>query len=119
MSDVSPNIFEEGADLPEGTSSPGGVDPKEVLRSRIQEVLDEEVNPGIAMHGGFVLLLDIGDENQAFVQLGGGCQGCGMADVTLKQGIETILRERVPELGDLIDTTDHASGANPYFTPSK
>ncbi len=98
-----------------------GVSPevsKDVLRKRIQDVLDEEVNPGIAMHGGVVLLLDIGDQGQVYVQMGGGCQGCGMVDVTLRQGIETILRERVPEMGELIDTTEHAAGTNPYFMPS-
>ncbi|MDP7035500.1 MAG: NifU family protein [Planctomycetota bacterium] len=108
----------QGTERPEDKGDSSGAS-KDVLRKRIQDVLDEEVNPGIAMHGGVVLLLDIGDQGQVYVQMGGGCHGCGMVDVTLRQGIETILRERVPEMGALIDTTDHAEGTNPYFMPSR
>jgi Fe/S biogenesis protein NfuA len=84
----------------------------------VQRVLDEDINPAVASHGGFVTLLDVKD-GVAYVQLGGGCQGCGMADVTLKQGIETRIRERVPAVTGVVDSTDHAGGTNPYFRPSK
>jgi len=84
----------------------------------VQKVLDEDINPAVASHGGFVTLLDVKD-GVAYVQLGGGCQGCGMADVTLKQGIEARIRERVPAVAGVIDSTDHAGGTNPYFRPSK
>jgi Fe/S biogenesis protein NfuA len=84
----------------------------------VQEVIDTKINPGMGMHGGFVTLLDVKDDI-AYVALGGGCQGCGMANVTLKQGIEVIIREAVPEIRQVIDTTDHAGGANPYYQPSK
>jgi Fe/S biogenesis protein NfuA len=84
----------------------------------VQEVIDSKINPGVAMHGGYVTLLDV-KEDVAYVALGGGCQGCGMANVTLKQGIEVIIREAVPEIRQVIDTTDHAGGTNPYYQPSK
>jgi Fe/S biogenesis protein NfuA len=90
-------------------------DPK---ANAVQEVIDAKINPGIASHGGFVMLLDVKDDI-AYVALGGGCQGCGMANVTLKQGIEVMIREAVPEIRQVIDTTDHAGGTNPYYQPSK
>ncbi len=85
---------------------------------RIQEVLDDKINPSIASHGGYVNLLAV-EGPVAFVELGGGCQGCGMADVTLKQGIEVAIREAVPSIERVVDQTDHASGENPYFQPAK
>ncbi|MEO5617577.1 MAG: NifU family protein [Candidatus Eisenbacteria bacterium] len=88
------------------------------LSQTVQKVLDEEINPQVASHGGWVALLEVkGDV--AYVQLGGGCQGCGMADVTLKQGIEVAIKERVPQIREIVDTTDHAGGGNPYYKPSK
>ena len=90
----------------------------EELKDRVQKVIDELINPGVAQHGGHIQLLEVKD-NKVFVQLGGGCQGCGMADVTLKQGIETTLKEEVSPDLQLIDTTDHAGGTNPYFSPGK
>jgi Fe/S biogenesis protein NfuA len=85
---------------------------------RIQQVMDDQINPGIASHGGFVELLDFQD-GVVYVRLGGGCQGCGMVDVTLRQGIEALLRETIPEVQQVVDTTDHASGTNPYYQPAK
>ncbi len=84
----------------------------------VQKVLDEQINPGVASHGGSVELLDVKDD-VAYVQLGGGCVGCGMADVTLKQGIEVMIKEAVPSITAVVDQTDHASGTNPYYQPSK
>jgi Fe/S biogenesis protein NfuA len=88
------------------------------LALRVQELIDERINPGVAAHGGNVELLDIKD-NAVYVRLGGGCQGCGMVDVTLRQGIEALIREEIPEIQQVIDTTDHASGHNPYYQPAK
>lgn len=90
----------------------------DALSMSVQRLFDEEINPAVAMHGGFVTLLDVQD-GVVYVQLGGGCQGCGMADVTLKQGIEARLREVVPEIREVVDTTDHAGGSNPYYQPAK
>ncbi len=84
----------------------------------VQELLDGEINPSVAAHGGSFTLLDVKDNN-VYVQLGGGCQGCGMADVTLRQGVEARMREVLPEMVSLIDTTDHAAGANPYYQQGK
>jgi Fe/S biogenesis protein NfuA len=84
----------------------------------VQKVLDEDINPAVGSHGGHVTLLDV-KEGRAFIQLGGGCQGCGMVDVTLKQGIEVRVKELVPAIHEVIDTTDHAGGTNPYFQPSR
>ncbi len=84
----------------------------------IQQIIDQEVNPAVASHGGFITLIDVKD-NQVFVELGGGCQGCGMANVTLKQGIETAVMQKVPEITAVLDITDHAGGDNPYYQPSK
>lgn len=88
------------------------------LAAQVQQVIDDKINPGVAAHGGFVQLLDVKDR-KVYIQLGGGCQGCGMADVTLKQGIEVMIREAVPEIEAIVDTTDHAGGTNPFYQPSK
>ena len=84
----------------------------------VQQVIDTQINPAVASHGGHVTLLDVKDDI-AYIALGGGCQGCGMADVTLKQGIEVMIKEAVPEIRQIVDTTDHAGGSNPYYQPSK
>lgn len=91
---------------------------KDPVAKAVQEVLDTQINPSVAGHGGFVSLLDV-KESTAYIALGGGCQGCGMADVTLKQGIEVAIKSTVPEIEAVLDTTDHASGENPYYQPSK
>jgi Fe/S biogenesis protein NfuA len=88
------------------------------LALRVQELIDERINPGVGAHGGHVELLDIKD-NTVYVRLGGGCQGCGMVDVTLRHGIEALIREEIPEIQQVVDTTDHASGNNPYYQPAK
>lgn len=88
------------------------------LAQRVQKVIGAKINPGLASHGGYVELMDV-QGDKAYVRLGGGCQGCGMVDVTMKQGIEVMIREEVPEIAQVIDSTDHAGGANPYYQPSK
>jgi Fe-S cluster biogenesis protein NfuA len=88
------------------------------LREKVQQVLDEQINPGVASHGGWVELLDVQNDT-VFLRMGGGCQGCGAADVTLKMGIERLIREQVPQVREILDTTDHAAGQNPFYAPSK
>jgi Fe/S biogenesis protein NfuA len=90
-------------------------DPKALA---VQRILDDEINPAVAAHGGFVTLLDV-REDVVYIQLGGGCQGCGMVDVTLRQGIEVRIRQAIPEIREIIDATDHAGGRNPYYQPAK
>jgi Fe/S biogenesis protein NfuA len=85
---------------------------------RVTAVLDREVNPSIASHGGHAELAGI-EGATAYLRLGGGCQGCGMATVTLSQGIEVAITQAVPEITQVVDVTDHASGTNPYFEPAK
>ena len=82
----------------------------------IQRILDEQINPAVASHGGQILLIDV-QADVAYIELAGGCQGCGMADVTLKQGVEKAILEQVPEIAHVRDITDHASGDNPYYQP--
>ena len=84
----------------------------------IQTLLDDEINPSVAAHGGHVALVDVKDK-RAYVRLEGGCQGCGMADVTLKHGIEMAILEKYPDIEEVLDVTDHADGTNPYYQPSK
>lgn len=88
------------------------------VAQRVQEVLDRSVNPGVASHGGHVSLAKV-EGDAAYVLLGGGCQGCGAADVTLRQGIEEAILGAVPEIKRVLDATDHASGENPYYAPSE
>ena len=88
------------------------------LVDRVNQVLTEQVNTAIAAHGGGTELVSI-DGTIAYLRLFGGCQGCGLAQVTLKQGIEKILLESIPELTQVVDVTDHASGEDPYYQSEK
>ncbi len=84
------------------------------LAIRVQEVLDERVNPSLAAHGGMVSLVDI-EGSRVVLRFGGGCQGCGMADMTLKQGVSAQLKQQIPEISEVVAATDHAAGENPYY----
>ena len=92
--------------------------PSGPVAEAVQAILEEQINPAVASHGGFVALIAIEDDT-AYLQFGGGCQGCGMIDVTLKQGVEKVLFEHVPEIKKVMDITDHAAGTNPYYSPAK
>jgi len=125
--DLSKNLLNPGwvVDNPNRPSpSPAvgtGVDPSQfegTVEERVAQVLDLVVNPAIAAHGGSASLVAV-EDGTVYVQLSGGCQGCGMASVTLTQGIEVSLKEAVPEIERVVDSTDHASGTNPYFQPAK
>ena len=85
---------------------------------RVLQVIEQQVNPAIAMHGGSAELVAV-EGPVAYVRLGGGCVGCGMATVTLSQGIEVAITEAVPEVDRVVDVTDHASGTNPYYEAAK
>jgi Fe-S cluster biogenesis protein NfuA len=88
---------------------------EDILRQKVQKFLDENVNPAVASHGGYITLMDVRGPN-IYIQMGGGCQGCGMANVTLREGVETSLRQNFPEIGEILDITDHSSGDSPYYT---
>lgn len=88
------------------------------LADQVQQVLAEQINPAIASHGGGAELVSV-DGSIAYLRLYGGCQGCGLAQVTLKQGIERTLLESIEELTQVVDVTDHASGTDPYYQSAK
>jgi len=83
----------------------------------IQELLETVVNPQVASHGGHISLVDV-EGARAYIRMEGGCQGCGMANMTLKQGVETQIRQIVPSIREVLDVTDHAGGTNPYYQPA-
>ena len=87
---------------------------KDATAQSIQDLLDSKINPGLAGHGGFVALLEY-KEDTAYIGFGGGCQGCGMVDVTLKHGVEAMILEEIPAVKKIVDTTDHQAGENPYY----
>jgi Fe/S biogenesis protein NfuA len=86
------------------------------VSQRVAQVLAKQVNPSISVHGGRAELMRV-DDDTAYLRLSGGCQGCGLATVTLKRGIEVAIKRSVPEIGNVVDVTDHASGTHPYFEP--
>lgn len=85
------------------------------VAERVQQLLDSELNPAVAAHGGRISLAGVKD-NKVYLTFGGGCHGCGMVDVTLKHGVEARIRELIPEVEEVLDTTDHSSGHNPFYS---
>jgi Fe/S biogenesis protein NfuA len=92
-----------------------GPPPTGPLADAVMKVINEQINPGVASHGGRVTLVAIKDDI-AYVKFGGGCQGCSSADVTLKQGVVTMIKSAVPQIKDVLDATEHAAGTNPYYS---
>lgn len=88
------------------------------VEQRIQQLLDGEINPMLAMHGGFAALERVEGET-AFMIMGGGCQGCGLAQLTLTEGIKATVERTIPEITNVVDVTDHAAGDNPFYQPSQ
>jgi Fe/S biogenesis protein NfuA len=103
-----PDVIEADGDAGELTGD---------VAERVAQVIDRRINPAIAQHGGMAIL-DRVENGIAYVRLGGGCQGCGMATVTLDQGIESAILDAVPEVRQVVDVTDHAAGENPYYQPA-
>lgn len=99
----NPNIKPVGATAAEGP-----------LADRVRHVMEFQINPSIASHGGQVSLVDVRD-GVVYIRMSGGCQGCGMAAVTLSQGIHRILNETIPDIVDIVDVTNHDAGVNPYY----
>lgn len=99
----NPNIVPIGEGLAEGP-----------LADRVKQVIEMQVNPAIASHGGSVTLVEV-REDVVYLEMMGGCQGCGMAAVTLAQGIRRIIMENVTDVRDIVDVTNHDAGANPYY----
>jgi Fe/S biogenesis protein NfuA len=95
-----------------------GLEANNPLAAQVRFILDQHINPGIANHGGHAELVGIKDD-VVYLALGGGCQGCAMASVTLKQGIEQVIRQALPQVRGVVDATDHAQGSNPFYTSTK
>lgn len=85
------------------------------LEDRINYVLYSEINPGLAAHGGEIKLIELTEQKMAILAFGGGCQGCAAVDLTLKDGVEKTLMERIPELAGIRDVTDHTDNTNAYY----
>lgn len=85
------------------------------VTEKVQQLLDQQINPALAMHGGFAGLDKVEGET-AYVTMGGGCQGCAVSAMTLREGIARSIKEAVPEITDVVDVTDHSMGENPYYT---
>jgi Fe/S biogenesis protein NfuA len=123
--DLSQNLLNPGwvVDNPNSPSPAvgGGIRPEDLtgtVEERVAQVLEKAVNPAIAMHGGRADLVAV-EDGTVFVRLSGGCQGCGLATVTLSQGIEVQIKDAIPEIERVVDVTDHAEGSNPYYQASK
>lgn len=117
--DYVERVNESGFEVkPAGSTSPAasrsGAIPTGPIADRVRSVLETQVNPAIAAHGGMISLVDV-ENTDVYVEMSGGCQGCALSRMTLKQGVERMLREAVPELTAVHDVTDHASGDNPYL----
>jgi len=88
------------------------------LREAVEHLLNQQINPAVASHGGAISLLDVHD-GTVFLQMSGGCQGCASASVTLREGVERTLREQIPGVGAVVDVSDHAAGTNPYYSHAR
>jgi Fe/S biogenesis protein NfuA len=88
--------------------------PRGELADRVKEVLDAQVNPAVAAHGGEIVLVDV-QGSEIYIEMAGGCQGCALSRMTLKQGVERMVRQAVPEVTAVHDVTDHTSGDNPFY----
>jgi Fe/S biogenesis protein NfuA len=85
------------------------------IADKVQQLLEQSVNPSLASHGGFATFVGVDDDNRVFVTLGGGCQGCSMSRMTITEGIDRAIREAIPEVVEVVDATDHSAGENPFY----
>ncbi len=123
LQDASITVRDGGLAIDNPTSpsppmAPGSGTVDGPVADRIRHVLETQINPSIAAHGGFAELVNVEDDT-AFLRMGGGCQGCGLAQVTLSQGIAVAIQDAVPEINHVVDVTDHESGTDPYYESSK
>jgi Fe/S biogenesis protein NfuA len=115
---MSGGLTVENPNTPSPAMAPPPADLSGPVAQRVMQVIEQQINPSIAMHGGSAELVAV-EDTTAYVRLGGGCVGCGMATVTLSQGIEVAITDAVPEIMSVVDVTDHASGTNPYYEAAK
>lgn len=88
------------------------------IMAAVQTTLDDLINPAVAGHGGLISVVMVRDR-KVYLRMSGGCQGCGMADATLRQGVASLLHEEVPEITEIIDETNHSEGSNPFYQPAE
>ena len=86
------------------------------VAEKVQQLLEQSINPSLASHGGYATLIGVDEESKVYLTMGGGCQGCAMSAMTLREGIDRSIRESIPEVTEVIDATDHQSGENPFYT---
>lgn len=114
--DFVQRVNESGFEVrPSGGKPSSMTEGEGALADRIRKVLDEQINPAVASHGGAILLADV-KGTEIYIEMTGGCQGCAMSRMTLRQGVERMLAQTVPEITAVHDVTDHSSGENPFFT---
>jgi Fe/S biogenesis protein NfuA len=117
---LQPGLMIDNPNSPSPTISTDGPPPELTgsIAEQVVTVINQVINPAIASHGGFVEVAAV-EPPTVYVRMGGGCQGCGMASVTLSQGIESTITQMVPEVSKVVDVTDHADGTNPYYEQAK
>lgn len=86
------------------------------IAEKVTQLLEQSINPALAAHGGFATLVGVDDDNNVYVTMGGGCQGCSASAATLTDGIRSSIKEQIPEVLEVIDATDHAAGENPFYS---
>jgi len=111
---AAPGLVLRNPNAPSPAIAGGDIELTGSVEERVAQQLADHINPSIAAHGGVASLVKV-EGSAAFLQLGGGCQGCGLAAMTLRQGIETAILENVPEITEVVDITDHDAGANPFY----
>ena len=111
---AAPGLVLRNPNVPSPAVGGGEVELSGTVEEKVSQLLDEHINPSIAAHGGVASLVRI-EGDAAYLLLGGGCQGCGLAAMTLRQGIETAILENVPEITEVVDVTDHEAGVNPFY----
>ncbi len=123
--EMSRNLLEPGLTITNPNSPSPAISAEHVaaeltgsVAERVVAIVDQAINPAIASHGGVVEVVAV-EDSTVYVRMGGGCQGCGMASVTLTQGIESTITQTVPEISKVVDVTDHAGGTNPYYEQAK
>ena len=86
------------------------------VADKVTQLLEQSINPSLASHGGFATLIGVDEKNNVYVTMGGGCQGCSASAATLTEGIQRSIKEQIPEVLEVVDATDHASGENPFYS---
>ncbi len=113
--DFVERVNESGFEIRPAARAPKtSAEPKGELATKVKEVLDAQVNPAVSAHGGEIVLVDV-KGSEVFIEMAGGCQGCALSRMTLKQGVERMVRQAVPEITAVHDVTDHTSGDNPFY----